>query len=85
MAPFRYDPKSRRMVEEAEEGSRSGYQKGDVTYIVRGEELRTLLAFAEQDELDLSNSNRRGRAISAYVRVALQEWIEAREQAKEGR
>lgn len=78
---MRYNPETG-VVEQTKverKPSTTGWVRGDVTFIVRDETLQTLLRFAREDKLDVSDKIQRGKAINTYIRAALSEFVKIRQ------
>lgn len=78
MANLVYDPKTRRMKEvtEAKGSGSNPNARDEVGFYIHGELLTTLLTFAKEDGLDIASSKmKRGMAVTAYARAALDTFI----------
>ena len=77
---FKYNPETKRMekVEVEVKASSSGDGGPYTTFIVKGRQLGALLAFAKEDGYDVSTPNKKGAAVNAYVRAAIDDLLKAR-------
>ena len=76
---LKYNPVTGRVEQSKVEEKAGASSRGDyTTFLVTGDQLKTLVGFAKDDVLDMSTPIQRGKAINTYVRAAVEEFVVGR-------